>query len=106
MSDTDRVLALLRTRKEAGVSPIDFAAPNVVDGEKPVMRVAARILELRKDGFDITTGRAVNGTAIYRLRTLETVPGQPETPNRGGTDSSSPAPPRASEPPRLWEEAA
>lgn len=46
----------------------EFAAPNVLDGGKPIQRVAARIFELRKAGEDIATRRESNGTATYVKR--------------------------------------
>lgn len=65
MTDKQRILA----RLELGpVSPVDFAAPNVCDGGKPVMRVAARVKDLRDEGYNIPpAARAENGTAIYIL---------------------------------------
>lgn len=65
MSQNDRVLAALRN---GPVSPISFAAPNVIDGGPPVMRVAARIKDLRDAGHLIRQHTAKdNRTAIYTL---------------------------------------
>ncbi len=60
----ERVLDELR---RGPVKVTDFAAPDVCDGAKPILRVAARVDELRKQGFDITSSRASNGCAIYTL---------------------------------------
>lgn len=60
----DRILLALRS---GPVSPIDFAAPNVIDGGLPVMRVAARVQDLRDRGYEISTMTAANGTAVYTL---------------------------------------
>lgn len=58
---------ILRALESGPVSPIDFAAPNVMDGGKPIMRVAARVQDLRGRGHDISTRTASNGTAVYTL---------------------------------------
>lgn len=50
---TDRVERVLRQRGPAGVTTLDFKAP-VVDGGPPIERLAARILELKKRGLNIT----------------------------------------------------
>ena len=68
MTDRLRILAAL---EQGTVSPVDFAAPNVIDGGKPVMRVAARVKELRDAGYTIRSSRAANGIALY---TLEATP--------------------------------
>lgn len=64
MSDKTRVLAQLR---RGPVTPVDFQAP-AVDGGKPILRVAARIGELRAEGHDITTV-ATKPVAKYVLKT-------------------------------------
>lgn len=67
MSQRSRVLALLEARGPRGVTPIDFAAPNIADDGKPIMRVAARIGELREDGLEIVTLAGPSGVARYVL---------------------------------------
>jgi hypothetical protein len=65
VSQTSRILAALRN---GPVSPISFAAPNVIDGGPPIMRVAARIKDLRDAGHLIRQHTATdNRTAIYTL---------------------------------------
>lgn len=64
MSQCSRILAAL---ENGPVSPIDFAAPDVIDGGAPIMRVAARIQDLRDQGLEIATATAANGTAIYTI---------------------------------------
>lgn len=66
MTDKQRVHRLLIARGDLGVSPVDFQSPTI-DGGKPIMRVAARIKELRDDGEPITT-ELVNRVALYRLK--------------------------------------
>lgn len=68
MSQTARVLAALRHRGAEGITAADFAAGRVIDGQKPIMRVAARILELRQQGHRIdVVGDRDGGCAVYRL---------------------------------------
>jgi hypothetical protein len=64
----ERLLAVLRARAAAGrsVNTIDFLAP-AVDGGAPILRLPARVNDLRNTGFLIETRRALNGTADYRL---------------------------------------
>lgn len=68
MSGKQRILARLQAGHD--VSPIDFQLPAVVDGGKPILRVAARILELRNDGYQIDVVATRNECAVYRLRQL------------------------------------
>ncbi len=74
MTGTDRVLRALRSRREHGVSAVDFQAPDTIDGGAPILRVPARIGELEQRGFQITHGPdRRNKCVVYRLRT-EPVP--------------------------------
>ena len=66
MTQTNRVLALLYRRGQIGVTPMDFMPPTC-DGGPSIMRLAPRILELRNQGFVITTDKT-GGYATYRLR--------------------------------------
>jgi hypothetical protein len=63
---TERVLRQLRLHPE-GVNQTAFSAPWVIDQQKPIQRVAARVEELRREGYVITTRRLANNTATYRL---------------------------------------
>lgn len=63
---TERVLRALRQYPD-GVNQTAWSAPWVIDSQKPIQRVAARIEELRREGYVITTRRLANGTASYRL---------------------------------------
>lgn len=64
MTDKDRVLKALQY---GVVSPLFFSQTPTLDGGKPILRVAARVKELRIEGYEISTERASNGTARYRL---------------------------------------
>lgn len=73
MTDAQRVLALLRNAyRDRGL-----AAPDVlstpIDGGKPILRLAARIKDLRNEGHEIETVGRRNRCAVYRLAG---VPGQ------------------------------
>jgi hypothetical protein len=45
----------------------DFDLPDVCDGGPPIQRVAARVNDLRNDGYAISMRRAKNHCAIYEL---------------------------------------
>lgn len=64
MSQTSRILTALQN---GPVNPVDFDLPNVIDGGKPIQRVAARILDLRAAGHEIASTKQPNGTVTYRL---------------------------------------
>ena len=71
MSDTDRIARHLE--RFGTLSPLEFDGSRpVVDGGKPVKRVAARIKELRDRGWTIETGRR-NGMGFYELVRSEPV---------------------------------
>lgn len=117
MTDRERVLALLERRGPAGVTPVDFAAPHVADGAKPIMRVAARVLELRELGHRIVTKRA-GPVARYVLERPavarpapeldDAIPGWLAAELDAGDASSGPEPPitysDGSEQPSLFDE--
>ena len=67
MTDRDRVLKLLRARGETGVTPLDWARTPTADGGKPMLRLAARVQELRVLGYGIRTERLKSGVAKYVL---------------------------------------
>lgn len=66
-SGAERVLALARKRGRAGVHSSDFDAGRVVDGGKPIRRLAARIDELKTRGHWFTTRRNRDRTTTYVL---------------------------------------
>lgn len=82
LSQNQRVLALLRSRGEQGVSPVDFAAPNVVDGQAPIMRLAARIKDLRDDGLPIRDAGWVGPVRRYVLEQPTAAPEPRDTVSR------------------------
>lgn len=90
MTQTTRVLAALRSRGANGITAADFAAGRVVDGQKPIMRVAARILELRRQGHQIdVVGERDGGCSVYRLMrdTQDAPPTQPAPAPTLGVDA-------------------
>lgn len=64
MSQVDRVLAALRN---GPLNTADFLAPNVCDGGKPIIRLAARIHDLQERGYRVETRRRLNSTVDYFL---------------------------------------
>jgi hypothetical protein len=62
-----------RLREHGSVRKLDFLAPNVCDGGKPIWGVAQRINEMRDDGFKIKTDILENGTAVWSLIDQQTV---------------------------------
>jgi hypothetical protein len=68
MTQRDRVLAALRHAGPAGLTQVDFLGPQVCDHGKPITRVAARVNELRDQGFTISSGGTRHGCAVYVLK--------------------------------------
>ncbi|HTE60086.1 MAG TPA: hypothetical protein VK631_07015 [Solirubrobacteraceae bacterium] len=120
MTQTDRVLAALSRAGARGITAVDFAAPDVCDGGKPIMRVAARVKDLRDAGFEIETGGERDSCAVYKLQAhrgeqvtseaqarVAVIKGAPGLeaavpPESSGTLFDAPAAPA----PRFWEDAA
>ena len=67
MTQKERILNALRSAGARGISPVDFLAPDVCDGGKPILRVAARILDLKNEGHSIDC-QTEAGVAVYVLR--------------------------------------
>jgi hypothetical protein len=67
-TQVDRVLSLLRARAAEcrPLNTVDLLAP-AADGGKPIIRLPARINDLRDSGHVIDTRRAANRTADYFL---------------------------------------
>ena len=66
VTQNDRVLKLLRAREGEGINTTDLMAP-AADGGKPILRLAARIDDLRKRGHGFEVRRRSNGTVTYVL---------------------------------------
>jgi hypothetical protein len=67
----DRVIEALRRAGDHGITAVDFLLPNVIDGGPPIVRLPARIDELRADGHHIEhAGRRRNRCVVYVLTTL------------------------------------
>ena len=93
MSDKARVLAALRA---GDVTPNDFLPP--CDG-KPIQRLAARINDLRRDGYGIETVE-VRPTAKYRLVSSPTPAVTPQAPQSvDGANGAGPGHPALPLPP-------
>lgn len=68
MTQRDRVLSALRHAGPTGLTQVDFLGPQVCDKGKPITRVAARVNELRDQGFTITSSGTRHGCAVYVLK--------------------------------------
>jgi hypothetical protein len=91
MGQRARVLAALRSRGARGVSAPDFLLPDIIDGGKPITRLAARMLELREDGHEIQVIGENHGCAVYRLmRDAQDAPTVPPAPSSAETLSGLP----------------
>lgn len=67
ITQRDRVLSLLKTRGSEGMSAIEMLRFGVY-------RAAARVAELREEGFEIETVNEHGKTALYILREKEKAP--------------------------------
>ncbi len=89
MTQVNRVLAALQ---HGPVLSTDFLRP--ADGGDPIIRVAARILELREQGYEIVADRMDNRVARYTLvsapeSTAKSMPPRPSAVEGHRTDSSA-----------------
>ena len=89
----ERVLAALTAAGPAGICQADFLLPSVIDGHRPIQRVAPRIEELRGMGHRIDTLRDPNGCGRYVLTQLAVphIPGGKEAPD-GASPPQAPPP--------------
>lgn len=67
MTQCDRVLAALTRVGDHGVTQVDFIRFPTIDGGPPILRIAARVKDLRDAGFEIITKGERDGCAIYKL---------------------------------------
>lgn len=66
-SQTDRVLDALRKAGPRGITAVDFALPDVIDGGPPITRVAARVMDLRHQGHTIIASGTRHKCRVYEL---------------------------------------
>lgn len=70
MTQTERILSALRTAGPRGITQSMFTPPEggtVIDGGGRITRVAARVLELRAEGYVIVKGARRDGFDTYVL---------------------------------------
>lgn len=67
MTQTERVLRALQQAGDRGVTQVDFALPDVVDGLPPITRVAARVKDLREQGHMIVAAGTRQSCRVYTL---------------------------------------
>ena len=65
----ERVLRALQRRPKSGITRTDFLAPDVIDGQDPIVNVPGRIYDLRHErGFVIEPAGVRNACRVYRLK--------------------------------------
>lgn len=62
-----RVLAALRRAGQHGICQPDFLLPDVIDGQEPITRLPARILDLKADGHKIGAKGRRSKCKVYVL---------------------------------------
>ena len=91
---------LEKARSYDGVCPADFAAPNVCDGGKPIMRVGARLYELDGMGYGFEKIGWRDKCKVWRCVDVDRASGTPSSPGVPSdrlTDSSSAAGPMSTD---------
>lgn len=58
---------LLKALRQGPVRVIDWTGPTTPDGGPPILRVAARVKELRSVGFPIERTGTASACAVYEL---------------------------------------
>ena len=101
MSQRDRVLAALHRFRLSGITQVDFSPPHVIDGGAPITRLAARVQELRDEGFQILSADRRDKCTVYRLDTT----GANRATDTGSPGGEAPADAAESpgEPPALFD---
>jgi hypothetical protein len=67
MTQRERVLTALEAHGVLGVKTTDFLLPDVIDGGVPIIRLAARVKDLRDEGYRIRSYTEPNGVCRYVL---------------------------------------
>lgn len=80
MSQTKRIRHALERAGRRGISPTDFTSYPAIDGGPPILRLAARILDLRREGLSIEASKDPSGTARYVLVSEPGPAGEPVPP--------------------------
>ncbi len=65
LTQTARVKRLLDQRGRQGLTAVDFAQTPTADGGPPILRVAARVNDLKNQGYDIRTCGERDKCAVY-----------------------------------------
>jgi hypothetical protein len=80
MTQVERVLHAARRAGPRGITAVDFLAPDVCDGGKPITRLAARINDLEHRGFKFRDGGRRQSTKVYVLDRVPVTFAWPDTP--------------------------
>jgi hypothetical protein len=68
VNQRERVLKALQDAGLRGITQVDFLRFPTVDGGPPITRVAARVQELRDEGYEILSGTTRDRCAVYILK--------------------------------------
>ena len=68
MTQRERILAALRKAGPSGLTQVDFLRFPTPDGGSPITRVAARVQELRDEGYEILSSGTRDRCALYVLK--------------------------------------
>ena len=90
----ERVLAALRRAGERGLTQVDWLLHDVIDGGPPIVRLPARVDELRQAGHHIEHAGRRNRCVIYRLADLPAPVVSPQLPDDDPTALFGPMAPR------------
>lgn len=67
-TQTERVVKQLHKRPKTGVTRVDFLAPNVIDGQDPIVNFPGRIHDIENElGIQLERPGRRNGCLVYRL---------------------------------------
>lgn len=64
-SQTDRIAAALKAHPN-GITQADWTGPHTIDNGPPILRLAARILDLKAKGFPIVDAGERQGCKVYK----------------------------------------
>jgi hypothetical protein len=67
VTQADRLLTALTRAGAKGITSVDFIRYPTIDGGPPILRIAARVKDLRNEGFNIITEGERDGVAVYKL---------------------------------------
>lgn len=67
LTQTERVVRAIRRAGERGITQVDFLLPHVIDGGRPITRLAARVKDARDAGEQIVVDGERDSCAVYKI---------------------------------------